>query len=107
MKDLSQAMYMTKSQAVNDHFFKDIKSKNMMVQRKKSISSSGIKESKGKANIKGGKQSYGDESENEDCKFLNYCNEHGICRNGQCLCHPGWTNYDCSLSKFYSILYSF
>ena len=34
-----------------------------------------------------------------DCSNFNNCNGHGICQNGQCVCYPGWTNYDCSISK--------
>ncbi len=36
-----------------------------------------------------------------DCKDFNYCNGHGICQNGQCICNTGWTNYDCSISNIY------
>ena len=34
-----------------------------------------------------------------DCAFMNNCNGHGKCIGGKCVCYPGWTNYDCSLSK--------
>jgi hypothetical protein len=34
-----------------------------------------------------------------DCVNFNNCNGHGICKNGQCICDAGWTNYDCSISN--------
>jgi hypothetical protein len=35
-----------------------------------------------------------------DCSHLNNCNGHGKCNNGICECEGGWTNYDCSISKY-------
>ena len=33
-----------------------------------------------------------------NCALFNNCNGHGSCLGGKCLCYPGWTNYDCSIS---------
>jgi hypothetical protein len=30
---------------------------------------------------------------------LNNCNNHGICQNGICICHPSYTGTDCSIGK--------
>lgn len=34
-----------------------------------------------------------------DCSSFNNCNGHGQCHDCKCVCEPGWTNYDCSISK--------
>lgn len=35
-----------------------------------------------------------------DCSYFNFCNKNGDCVDGKCVCKNGWTNYDCSISKF-------
>jgi len=30
---------------------------------------------------------------------LNNCNNHGICQNSICICHPSYTGSDCSIGK--------
>lgn len=41
----------------------------------------------------------------KDCSGFNNCNGHGTCQNGQCVCFPGWTNYDCSISNLKKLIF--
>lgn len=40
------------------------------------------------------------DSLNDECSIFNKCNSNGKCVNGKCVCFGGYTNFDCSISKF-------
>ena len=71
LRDLNEAVYRSKDNEIKDLFFKNLSTKSRSALKRRA---------------------------SEECKFLNYCNDHGKCDNGKCVCYPGWMNYDCSLS---------